>query len=148
MEQFQLTDELIIKIADLISAKNNSTLKKLVKDIHFADMADIINLLNEEQGIYLIKLFDSEKTSEILTELDENVREKILKALSVKEIADEIEELDSDDAVDILSELSEERKEKVISEISDDNLADDLISIGFVLLLIHTITQGNNNTSK
>ena len=129
MEQFQLNDELIIKIADLISGKKNSTLKKLVKDIHFADMADIINLLNEEQGIYLIKLFDSEKTSEILTELDENVREKILQALSVKEIADEIEELDSDDAADILSELSEERKEEVISEISDNNLADDLIEL-------------------
>jgi len=129
MEQFQLNDELIIKIADLISVKKNSTLKKLVEDIHFADMADIINLLNEEQGIYLIKLFDSEKTSEILTELDENVREKILQALSVKEIADEIEELDSDDAADILSELSEERKEEVISEISDDNLADDLIEL-------------------
>ena len=51
MEQFQLNDELIIKIADLISAKKNSTLQKLVEDIHFADMADIINLLNEEQGI-------------------------------------------------------------------------------------------------
>ena len=129
MEQFQLTDDLIIKISDLISAKNNSTLKKLVKNIHFADMADVINILSEEQGIYLIKLFDSEKTSEILTELDENVREKILKALSVKEIADEIEELDSDDAADILSELSEERKEEVISEISDDELADDLIEL-------------------
>jgi len=126
MEQFQLNDELIIKIADLISVKKNSTLKKLVEDIHFADMADIINLLNEEQGIYLIKLFDSEKTSEILTELDEDVREKILEGLSVKEIADEIEELDSDDAADILAELSEERKEEVISKISDDNLADDL----------------------
>ena len=77
----------------------------------------------------MIKLFDSEKTSEILTELDENVREKILQALSVKEIADEIEELDSDDAADILSELSEERKEEVISEISDDNLADYLIEL-------------------
>ena len=129
MEQFQLTDELINKIADLILAKNNSKLKKLVNDIHFADMADIINLLNENQGVYLIKLFDSEKTSEILTELDENVRLKILKGLSVKEIAGEIEELDSDDAADILAELSEERKEEVISEISDDNLADDLIEL-------------------
>ena len=129
MEQFQLTDELIIKIADLILAKNNSKLKKLVNDIHFADMADIINLLNENQGVYLIKLFDSEKTSEILTELDENVRLKILKGLSVKEIAGEIEELDSDDAADILAELSEERKEEVISEISNDNLADDLIEL-------------------
>ena len=89
-------------------------------------MAEIINELNEDQGIYLIKLFDSEKTSEILTELDEDVREKILKALSVKEIADEIEELDSDDAADILGELSDQRKEEVISEISDNNLADDL----------------------
>ena len=129
MEQFQLTDELIKKIADLILAKKNSNLKKLVNDIHFADMADIINLLNEEQGVYLIKLFDSEKTSEILTELDENVREKILKTLSVKEIAVEIEELDSDDAADILAELSEERKEEVISEISDNNLADNLIEL-------------------
>tara|TARA_B100001175_G_scaffold174373_1_gene148131 strand:+ start:1160 stop:2515 length:1356 start_codon:yes stop_codon:yes gene_type:complete len=129
MEQFQLTDVLIKKIADLILAKKNSNLKKLVNDIHFADMADIINLLNEEQGVYLIKLFDSEKTSEILTELDENVREKILKTLSVKEIAGEIEELDSDDAADILAELSEERKEEVISEISDNNLADNLIEL-------------------
>jgi magnesium transporter len=129
MEQFQLTDELIKKIADLILAKKNSNLKKLVNDIHFADMADIINLLNEEQGVYLIKLFDSVKTSEILTELDENVREKILKTLSVKEIAGEIEELDSDDAADILAELSEERKEEVISEISDNNLADNLIEL-------------------
>ena len=129
MEQFQLTDVLINKIADLILAKNNSKLKKLVNDIHFADMADIINLLTENQGVYLIKLFDSEKTSEILTELDENIRLKILKGLSVKEIAGEIEELDSDDAADILAELSEERKEEVISEISDDNLADDLIEL-------------------
>ena len=126
METFQLSEKLLKKIADLISAKKNTPLKKIVKDIHFADMAEIINELNEQQGIYLIKLFDSEKTSEILTELDEDVREKILKALSVKEIADEIEELDSDDAADILGELSDERKEEVISEISDNNLADDL----------------------
>ena len=126
METFQLSEKLLKKIADLISAKKNTPLKKIVKDIHFADMAEIINELNEQQGIYLIKLFDSEKTSEILTELDEDVREKILKALSVKEIADEIEELDSDDAADILGELSDERKEEVISEISDDNLTDDL----------------------
>jgi magnesium transporter len=126
MESFQLNEILLNKIADLILAKKNVALKKLVKDIHFADMAEIIDELNVAEGVYLIKLFDSEKTSEILTELDEDVREKILKALSVKEIADEIEELDSDDAADILSELSEKRKKQVISEISDNNLADNL----------------------
>ena len=126
MKTFQLSEKLLKKIADLIQAKKNSPLKKLVKDIHFADMAEIIDELNLDEGVYLIKLFDSEKTSEILTELDDDVREKILKRLSVKEIADEIEELDSDDAADILGELSDQRKEEVISEISDDSLADDL----------------------
>ena len=129
MVQFQLTEDLINNITGLISSNNNSDLKNLVKDIHYADMADIINSLNEFDGIYLIKLFDSEKTSEILTELDENVRERILKSLSVKEIAGEIKELDSDDAVDILNELPDKRKNEVISEIKDDNLAGDLIEL-------------------
>ena len=129
MVQFQLTEDLINNITGLISSNNTSDLKNLVKDIHYADMADIINSLNELDGIYLIKLFDSEKTSEILTELDENVRERILKSLSVKEIAGEIKELDSDDAVDILNELPDKRKNEVISEIKDDNLAGDLIEL-------------------
>ena len=129
MEQFQLTEDLINNITGLISSNNTSDLKNLVKDIHYADMADIINSLNELDGIYLIKLFDSEKTSEILTELDENVRERVLKSLSVKEIAGEIKELDSDDAVDILNELPDKRKNEVISEIKDDNLAGDLIEL-------------------
>ena len=46
METFQLSEKLLKKIADLISAKKNTHLKKIVKDIHFADMADIINELN------------------------------------------------------------------------------------------------------
>ena len=129
MVQFQLTEDLINNITGLISSNKTSDLKNLVKDIHYADMADIINSLNEFDGIYLIKLFDSEKTSEILTELDENVRERILKSLSVKEIAGEIKELDSDDAVDILNELPDKRKNEVISEIKDDNLAGDLIEL-------------------
>ncbi|MBL6649913.1 MAG: magnesium transporter [Flavobacteriaceae bacterium] len=126
MKTFQLSENLLNRISDLIEEKKDTQLIKLVKDIHFADMAEIINELNQDQGTYLIKLFDSQKTSDILTELDEDVREKILKELSVKEIADEIEELDSDDAADILGELSDERKREVISEISDNNLVDDL----------------------
>ena len=70
--------------------------------------------------IYIIKLLDSETTSDVLTELDEDVREKILKNLSAKEIAEEVEELDTDDAADIIAELPEERQEAVISRIEDE----------------------------
>ena len=52
-------------------------------------------------------------------ELDDDYREKILKNLSIQEIAEEVEELDSDDATDIILELPEEKQKKVISKISD-----------------------------
>ena len=126
MKTFELSNELIEKVSQLISKRKNSEIKKIVDGFHYADLAEIIDELDENQRIYLIKLIDSNKTSDVLTELDEDVREKILKTLSPKEIAVEIKEMDSDDAVDILDELTDERKEKVISLIKDDNITENI----------------------
>ena len=126
MKTFELSKEIIQEISQLISNKKNKEIKKKVKEIHYADLAEIINELNFQESIYLIKLIDSDKTSDVLTELDEDVREKILERLSEKEIAGEIKELDSDDAADILSELSDEKQKKVISLIKDENITDNI----------------------
>ena len=126
MKTFELSKEIIQKISNLISNKKNKEIKKLVDGIHYADLAEIINELESTQRIYLIKIIDSDKTSDVLTEVDEDVREEILKTLSEKEIAGEIKELDSDDAVDILSELSDEKQEKVISLIKDESITENI----------------------
>ena len=126
MKTFELSKEIIQKISNLISNKKNKEIKKLVDGIHYADLAEIINELEPTQRIYLIKIIDSDKTSDVLTEVDEDVREEILKTLSEKEIAGEIKELDSDDAVDILSELSDEKQEKVISLIKDESITENI----------------------
>ena len=126
MKTFELSKEIIQEISQLISDKKNKEIKKRVREIHYADLAEIINELNFQQSIYLIKLIDSDKTSDVLTELDEDVREKILETLSEKEIAGEIKELDSDDAADILSELSDEKQEKVISLIKDESITENI----------------------
>ena len=70
---------------------------KNLKDLHYADIAEIINELSTDQATYLVKLLDSDKTADALAEVDEDIREGILENLSV-EIAEEIEELDTDDA--------------------------------------------------
>ena len=126
MKTFELSKEIIHEISQLISSKNNKDIKKIVDEIHHADLAEIINELEFEQRIYLIKLIDSDKTSDVLTELDEDVRDMILETLSVKEIAGEIKELDSDDAVDILSDLTDEKQEKVISFIKDESKTENI----------------------
>lgn len=118
--QFRLTNELIKKVEILVDDKNDKELKVLLNEFHHADIAEILDELNLDEAVYVIKLLDSETTSDILMELDEDIREKVLANLSAKEIAEEIEELDTDDAADMIAELSEERQEAVISQIENE----------------------------
>ncbi|RXJ52570.1 magnesium transporter [Gelidibacter gilvus] len=117
--QFELTDELIEQVQQLIKTKNDEELSRLLNEFHYADIAEILDEVNLEEAMYVIKLLDSETTSEVLMELDEDNRQKVLRNLSSKEIAEEVEELDTDDAADIISELSAERQREVIHHIED-----------------------------
>ncbi|NKI30826.1 magnesium transporter [Muricauda sp. DJ-13] len=126
---FKLTDELLEQVQTLISESKDAELRTLMKEFHYADIAEIANELDEEEATYIIKLLDSEKTSDAITELDEDVREAILNNLSPKEIADELEELDTDDAADIVGELPKELVKEVISEIEDRDHAKDIVDL-------------------
>jgi len=126
MSTVEFNNDLIEEIKNLIYANNNNKLKAKLKDIHYADIAELIDNLNIEEATYLIKLLESDTTADALAEIDDEKREKILKKLSAKEIAEELNKLDTDDAVDIISELPEERKERVISEIEDDKHIEDI----------------------
>ncbi len=129
MTPFKLTEDLLAEIVELIDANNEEALHLLLEEVHFADVAEIANELSSGQATYLIKLLDSNKTSDILTELDEDVREAILNNLSSKEIAGELEELDTDDAADIVAELPKEIVQEVISEIEDREHARHIVDL-------------------
>lgn len=124
--QFELTDELLEQVKLLVEGQKDKDLKELLDEFHYADIAEILDDLNLDEAIYVIKLLDSETTSDILTELDEDIREKVLKNLSDKEIAEEVEELDTDDAVDIIQELPEERQQEVIDQIEDEEHKEEI----------------------
>lgn len=126
---FEVTDELLDQIRQLINEGDNSGLEELLEEVHHADIAEILDALNTEDATYLVKLLDSEKTSEALMELDEDVRERLLDNLTAKEIASELEELDTDDAVDFISELDDEMQRKVISAIEDEEHARDIVEM-------------------
>jgi magnesium transporter len=117
---FEITSELLANITSSIEVSNDKAIVALFEEMHYADIAEILDELSFDNVVYIIKLLDSEKTSAVLMELDEDIREKTLQNLSAKEIAEEVEELDSDDAADIIGELSEERQEAVLSKIEDE----------------------------
>ena len=126
MTPFQLNDEILSQFKSDIEQRNANALKKRACEYHYADLAEIVDELSIDEGIYLIKLLDSEKTSDVLTEVDEDIRESILELLSVKEIAEEVEELDTDDAVDLIAELPEKRQAEVIAQIEDEERVQDI----------------------
>ncbi|MBB1150923.1 MULTISPECIES: magnesium transporter [unclassified Myroides] len=127
--EFKISDGTIQQIEELIATGQEAELLALLKDIHAVDIAEIMNELHSEEAIYIFDILNSEVTAEILLDLDEDLREKILKSLSPKEIAEELDELDTDDAADIIAELSEKRKEEVLLELEDLEHAKDIVEL-------------------
>lgn len=127
--QFQLTDEFIEQVENLIADNNGEALKEIFKDFHFADIAELLDELNTQEATYIVKLLDSEVTSEILIELDEDLRERILENLTPSEIAEELEEMDTDDAADIIAELDDHIQKQVIGHIEDIEHAADIVDL-------------------
>lgn len=123
---FKVTALLIEDLQKLISQDKQEQLLALFQDVHFADVAEILEEVSWDEAVYLVRLLDSEKTSEALMELDDDVRERLLENLTPKEIAEEIEEMDTDDAVDVIAELDEDIQQAVIEHIEDEEHAADI----------------------
>ncbi|MBP6587265.1 MAG: magnesium transporter [Flavobacterium sp.] len=127
--EFKVSKELIQELEQLIQNKNDQQLEVLLNDLHHADVAEILDELDFDEATYIFKVLDSEKTAEILLELEDDLREKILSRLSPKEIAEELDELDTNDAADIIAELSQSKKQEVISELQDVEHAKDIVDL-------------------
>lgn len=127
--EFKISKELIQQLEQFIQEKNDNQLELLLNDLHHADIAEILDELDFDEATYIFKVLDSEKTAEVLLELEDDLRENILNRLSPKEIAEELDELETNDAADIIAELSQDRKEEVISELQDVEHAKDIVEL-------------------
>ena len=127
--EFKISKELILELEHLIQNKNDQQLEVLLNDMHHADIAEVLDELDFDEATYIFKVLDSEKTAEILLELEDDLRENILSRLSPKEIAEELDELETNDAADIIAELSQDIKAEVISELQDVEHAKDIVEL-------------------
>ena len=127
--EFKISKELIQELEQLLQNKNDQQLGVLLNDMHHADIAEILDELDFNEATYIFKVLDSEKTAEILLELEDDLRENILSRLSPKEIAEELDELETNDAADIIAELSKDLKAEVISELQDVEHAKDIVDL-------------------
>ncbi len=117
-------------IRSMISSKDEAAARKLLEGLHPADIADLYQDLDLEEAEYLYRLLDPETAADVLMELDEDDRRKLLHSMPAEEIAKQlIDNLDTDDAVDIIQELDEEDREEILTHMDDVEQAGDIIDL-------------------
>lgn len=92
----------------------------LFSELHAADIAELINNLEEEDRLHLFSLLEVDKASDVILELSDTSREQLIEDLSNEQLTDIIEEMDSDDAADIIAELSDDQAKAVLDAIEPD----------------------------
>ncbi|MDR1525806.1 MAG: magnesium transporter [Tannerella sp.] len=126
----ELTKEYIDELKDVINSKDKKKATEILDNLHPADIAELYKELTLKEAIYLYLLLDGEKAADVLMELEEDDRRKLLKELPNKLIAKQfVNEMDTDDAVELMRDMDEERQEEILSHIDDVEQAGDIIDL-------------------
>ena len=128
MKEFD--EDYIDRIRHIIEQRNEEEARRELADLHPADIAELYQELNLEEAEFLYKLLDEETAADVVMELDEDDRRKLLSNMAAEDIAKQfIDHLDVDDAVDLIQELDEDDREEILSHIDDVEQAGDIIDL-------------------
>ncbi len=130
MHQFELTHEFLSQLEELIDNGKQPEVKQLVKDLHPADIAEILNELNNERAQFVFLLLNNEKASDVLAEISEEERTRFLESFPAETIAKRfIDNMESDDAADIVGSLPDQQQHEILSHIDDVEQAGDIVDL-------------------
>ncbi len=105
------------EIIEALNHNDKARVTELLKPLHIADIADLIDLITHDQRKTLIDFIRKDFDAEILVELDSDVKEDTIELLGPKDSAKAIKQLDTDDAVDVIEDLDEEGQQEILEAI-------------------------------
>ncbi len=130
MQQFELTHEFLSQLEELIDAGNKTQVTQQLADLHPADIAEILEELNNERAQFVFLLLDNEKASDVLAEIDEEERVHFIESFPAEIIARRfIDNMDSDDAADLVASMPNEQQHEVLSHMEDLEQAGDIVDL-------------------
>ncbi len=123
-------DHDIERIGAFVEAADAPAARDELREMHPADIAELFRSLDLRQAEWLFNLIeDNEQKADVLMELDEEDRKRLLEDMDPEQIGHFIDLLDTDDAVDLIQELDEEDREEVIQHIDDVEQAGDIVDL-------------------
>jgi len=125
-----------------------------LRNLHPADLADIIEALGTKQREAVFRSLDTETAADVLEEADPQVQRTLIDAVSGEQAADILEAMSPTDATDLLQDLSEPAAEKLLTSMEqeaaedirellshDENTAGGLMTTAFLALSPDTTVQ-------
>ena len=113
-----LSPEFMAVMQGALESGNTETLRAEAKELHAADLADLIEALDPDERVRLIAALGRSFDVEALAELDEAVRDQLMEALPADVIASAIKKLDTDDAAYLIEDLNKEDQEEILAKVS------------------------------
>ena len=109
----------VVAILEAVDAGDTGQLTALLEPLHAADIADLLEQISPSERRDLLAIWSGEIDGEILSELDEAIRDEVIAALSPAELSEAMRELDTDDVVDILEDMDAPQQGIILDALED-----------------------------
>jgi magnesium transporter len=121
-EQKILTQQILLQqIEILLEATDTSGLGRLLSDRRSSDIAEIVELLDDEQRRIIFDVLDKPTAAEVLEKIDEATRGRLFELLTASEIKTIISELNLDDAADLLAEFPQAKRDELLKSLEPED---------------------------
>lgn len=104
-----------------LDTEDRQYLDDMLEPLHPADIADLVEQLNPYDRGRFMRLQEGDVDGDVLSELDESLREEVITYLAPDVLARAVRELDSDDVVDLVEDLGEVQTEAILNALEDSD---------------------------
>lgn len=95
----------IEELLDLLEAREFKKLKEELETMHPVDIVEVMEEVDERQRILIFRLLAKEEAAEVFTDMNSDMREDLINALTDSELEEVMEEMYVDDTVDVVEEM-------------------------------------------
>lgn len=129
IKSFELSKEYLESLRDGIESQDNDFIIESLDGANVADIAALLDELNMDEAIYVLRLLEASTAADILIELEEDSLVNVIREMQPSELAGLIEKMDSDDAVDILILMPTKEREDVISYLQEKEKSANILDL-------------------
>lgn len=120
---YGVSDELVEHITHALENDESQKVRDVIKPMHAADVADLINNLSEDLREKFIYCIQSQFDPDVLAHLNDETKDQVINWVGPGIMAIAITELDSDDVIHVLEDLDKHQQRAILRAIPAKNRA-------------------------